>query len=606
MKEPNEPGISSPTEVTVTRWHRSKTPEKRGAATENGGGSSLSSTASQDSHTAPGSTTSSSHKGSSSANGAISEAMASDEATRARGFSGAIAIIALSICAAVQLIGGDPLAKLLCAIALLVLGLHSLWIWNHLRRARPYTQRIHCIYGCCLIVCGIFVEYYFGFFSLAASVVTLGIYFLGQATDRLYGYLFPVLIITVVITLSTLIAFGVIEDRGLFSSINTGLTERLFAVAGTFSILSVTLWLARVARSSMFHAIRQSNEMLLIAQQRAALLAEAQNQLDHALRLAIGKPGRYTGVLAGPYRLGMIIGVGAMGEVYEAEHTENHKAAAVKLIQADAMSDQRVFERFIRESDIGRQLVHPNLVEVYEVGRLQDDSPYISMEKLEGDDLGALLRKKDHLSLKAVVELAEEMAAGLQHAHQLGVIHRDLKPYNLFRAIDEKGKRRWKILDFGVSKLRNDGKTLTREGAIGTPRYMSPEQAKNLNVDHRSDIFSMAAVIYRVLTGRPAFSGQNTPQIMFDIVYRNPERPSNVIREIPGDVDLVLAIGLAKEQNKRFDSAIEFAEAFKAASKRQLSNELRARAHELIEQHPWGQLIVSAKGQAAEARPSNA
>jgi serine/threonine protein kinase len=355
----------------------------------------------------------------------------------------------------------------------------------------------------------------------------------------------------------------------------------------------------------MYHAIRQSNEMLVVAQQRAALLAEAQNQLDHALRLAIGKPGRYTGSMAGPYRLGTIIGIGAMGEVYEAEHDTNQTAAAVKLLQAEAMDDQKLFERFVRESDIGRQLIHPNLVEVYEVGRLEDDSPYISMEKLEGEDLGAILRKDDHLSLKEVVALAQDVGAGLQYAHESGVIHRDLKPYNLFNATDKSGKRRWKILDFGVSKLRDSGKTLTREGAVGTPRYMSPEQAKNIHVDHRSDIFAMAAVLYRVLTGRPAFSGQNTPQIMFDIVYRNPERPSNAMRGIPRDLDLVLAIGLAKDRTKRFDSATEFATALKAASRRRLSSEIRKRAYELIEQHPWGQLNINEKGKIPEIQPKS-
>jgi len=526
--------------------------------------------------------------------------MAMDEATRAHGFAGAIGAIGLSVPLVVLFLDGDPIAKRMSIVAMLVMGTLSLWIWTITRNASRYTQRIHRIFGYALLIGVSFVEYYFGFFSPVAAVVTLGIYFFGQSTDRLYGHIFPIGVISTLLLFATLTAFGVIEDKGIISSTYTGVGERVFVVIGMGLVLSFTYWLARVARSSMYNAIRQSNEMLLIAQQRAALLAEAQNQLDHALRLAIGKPGRYTGSMAGPYRLGVIIGIGAMGEVYEAEHDTKHTAAAIKLLQADAMDDQKLFQRFVRESDIGRQLVHPNLVEVYEVGRLEDDSPYISMEKLEGEDLGAILRKDDHLPLKEIIGLARDVCEGLQYAHESGVIHRDLKPYNLFRTTDTNGKTRWKILDFGVSKLRDSGKTLTREGAVGTPRYMSPEQAKNINVDHRSDIFAMAAVLYRVLTGRPAFSGQNTPQIMFDIVYRNPERPSTTMRGIPHDVDLVLAIGLAKDPTKRFDTATEFAAALKSASKRRLDNEIRERARKLIKQHPWGQLNIKEKAELPE------
>ncbi|MBN1654063.1 MAG: protein kinase [Deltaproteobacteria bacterium] len=600
MRERNEPGTSSPTEVTVTRWHRLKASERKHFISEETGQSSSTSGKSLASRVTPSSSASHGHSSTSNADGAIAEAMAIDEATRAHGFSRAIGIAAISVSVIVMFLGGDPLAKYMCIAAMFVMGLVSFWIWYISRNPNRYTQRIHRIYGYVLLSGVIFVMYYFGFFSPIAAVVTLGIYFFGQSKDRVYGYLFPVFTISSIVLLASLTAFSVIKDRGLFPADDVGLPHRLFAIVGIALVLCFTLWLARVARSSMYQAIRQSNEMLLVAQQRGALLAEAQNQLDHALRLAIGKPGRYTGSMAGPYQLGTIIGVGAMGEVYEAENIETRKPAAVKLLQADAMDDQKLFERFVRESDIGRQLVHPNLVEVYEVGKLADDSPFISMERLEGEDLGAVLRKDDHLSLKEVVALAEDMAEGLQYAHEAGVIHRDLKPYNIFRARDENGKTSWKILDFGVSKLRDSGKTLTREGAVGTPRYMSPEQAKNTNVDSRSDIFAMAAVIYRVLTGRPAFSGQSTPQIMFDIVYRNPERPSTATRGIPREVDQVLAIGLAKDRTKRFTTALEFATALKAASKRKLSPELRELADKIIEQHPWGQLNVNEKGKAEE------
>jgi len=210
------------------------------------------------------------------------------------------------------------------------------------------------------------------------------------------------------------------------------------------------------------------------------------------------------------------------------------------------------------------------------------------MERLEGEDLNARLRRQERLELSEVSELVRDVAAGLQQAHDKGVVHRDLKPFNLFLARDEQGNSRWKVLDFGISKLRDSSSTLTREGVVGTPGYMSPEQAKGVAVDHRSDLFSLAAVVYRALTGRPAFSGSNTPQIMFDVVYRNPERPSLALPGMARDLELVLAIGLAKEVEQRFQSAGQLAAALQAAAEQKLDPELRTRARQLLRKYPWG------------------
>lgn len=597
MKQNHEPGISAPDEVTVPRLHRVKATQERsgykGARTR------------RDSHETDSrnlgfeslSRLSNSHSTTGSTEIALNHALLADEATRAHGFAGIIGIIGISLAPVVPLLGGDPLAKFMCIVSMIVMGNLSLWIWYITRDLSKYNRGIHRVFGYTLITGVMFVEYYFGFFSPVVAVVTLGIYHFGQSTDRLYAFIFPIYAIVSLGILATLTALGILQDRGLFLANASSLYIKLFSVFGTSLILSCTFWLSRFAHRSMTAAIQRSNKMLVLAQNREALLAEARHQLDHALRLAIGKPGRYTGAIAGSYRLGIIIGIGAMGEVYEAEQMVTKKSAAVKLLQANAMENQQLFERFSRESNIGRLLTHPNLVEVYEVGHLEDDSPYIAMEKLEGEDLDTSLRKSGSLLLDEVIDLAESMAAGLHHAHHAGVIHRDLKPHNLFHSFDPNNNKRkvWKILDFGISKLTDSTGSLTQDGAIGTPRYMSPEQAKNTYIDHRSDIFSMAVVLYRALTGRPAFSGQNTPQVMFDIVYRNPVRPSNVKKGIPRDVEYVLAVGLAKNQNERFQSAIEFAAALGSASEGRLSDSIKQHARNLLTVNPWGHLLSNDK-----------
>jgi serine/threonine-protein kinase len=383
------------------------------------------------------------------------------------------------------------------------------------------------------------------------------------------------------------LTFGVVEDRGFFNNSGVDMGTHLFAVTAVSLVLSVTLRMARVSRTSLRDAIERSNAALLLAQQREAQLAEAHHQLDRAMRVAVGHPGRYTGALAGDYRLGIVIGIGAIGEVYAAEHVGTGAPAAVKLLQAAALERDDLVERILREGVISSGLSHPHVVRVFAVGRLGDGAPYLTMELLRGRDLATRLRQEGQLSGDDLVRLAREVAEGLQHAHDNGIVHRDLKPLNIYEATEDRTIR-WKLLDFGISKLATSGGTLTQEGVIGTPGYMSPEQARGAEVDHRSDLFSMAVVLYRAMTGQPAFPGDNTPQILFDIVYKMPKRPTVAARSLPPDVDLVMSVALTKEPARRFQSAAEFAAAFALACQRRLTPELRARGQAAVEAHPWG------------------
>ena len=148
------------------------------------------------------------------------------------------------------------------------------------------------------------------------------------------------------------------------------------------------------------------------------------------------------------------------------------------------------------------------------------------------------------------------------------------------------GEQVWKILDFGVSKAGGTG-TLTKGHVIGTPAYMAPEQARGEDVDHRADVYSLAAILYRSVTGHPAFTGKDVPTTLYDVVYRVPTQPS-MLASLPADVDRVLALGLAKDSRERFASAVELATWFAAAIKDELTAEQRRRANDLMIKHPWG------------------
>jgi len=203
-----------------------------------------------------------------------------------------------------------------------------------------------------------------------------------------------------------------------------------------------------------------------------------------------------------------------------------------------------------------------------------------------GQDLSAHLRQRERLELAEVVDLCAEVACGLRAAHDAGVVHRDLKPQNIFCAEVEQDSakapgRVWKILDFGVSKLHDSSATLTNAAVIGTPGYMSPEQAEGRDADHRSDIFSLGAVAYRALTGRPPFAGE-LPHVLFEIVYRDPVQPSELVTGLPHDVDLVITLALAKRAEDRFDDAGQLADALRQAARGGLDPALRARAERLL------------------------
>jgi serine/threonine-protein kinase len=244
-------------------------------------------------------------------------------------------------------------------------------------------------------------------------------------------------------------------------------------------------------------------------------------------------------------------------------------------------------QRFLREAEMMAQLDSPHIVRVYDVGDGSKGPPYIAMELLRGLDLASQLRKRRRLPARRTVELVTQVAHALESARSADIVHRDIKPSNLFQA--ELAERRiWKVLDFGVSKLLSTSGTLTQGQVIGTPGYMSPEQARGVSVDHRADVFALASIAYRCLTGRPAFAGDEYPKILFDTVYTQPTRPGALIH-LPEDIDLILALGLAKQPDDRPELAIDFALQLGLAVEERLPEDLRARARAILEQTPFAE-----------------
>jgi serine/threonine-protein kinase len=182
------------------------------------------------------------------------------------------------------------------------------------------------------------------------------------------------------------------------------------------------------------------------------------------------------------------------------------------------------------------------------------------MERLHGADLATRLRAQNRMASDELVVLLDQVARGLEVARLAGVVHRDLKPHNLF--CHDGGT--WKILDFGVSKLLGSEGTLTGDGIVGTPQYMAPEQASGGTVSHASDVYALGAIAYRCLTGRSPFRGRDLSELVYQVVHTPPLRPSDLGR-VSTQLDDVLAIAMAKDPRRRFASAVLFAQAFIAA-----------------------------------------
>jgi len=257
----------------------------------------------------------------------------------------------------------------------------------------------------------------------------------------------------------------------------------------------------------------------------------------------------------GRYRLIAELGRGAMGIVYRAEDPLLNRTVAVKsiILMEDPAVRADYQARFFQEAKAAGGLNHPNLVTIHDVGR-EGDVAYMAMELLEGTDLRALMAR-GRVPLPLALDVMAQAAEGLAHAHEHGVVHRDIKPGNIMVVRD----RFAKIMDFGIARVRaSDVKTQT--GAIlGSPRYMSPEQVTGQPADRRSDIFSLGVVLHELAAGEPPFTAPTVTQLMHQIATATPRPPSAANPAVPAMLDLIVARALQKQPAARYQSAAELA-----------------------------------------------
>lgn len=251
------------------------------------------------------------------------------------------------------------------------------------------------------------------------------------------------------------------------------------------------------------------------------------------------------------YRIIEKIGSGGMGEVYLAEDTELHRKVALKFLPPGYSSDPDVFARFRREAQAAAALDHPNIITIHQVA-MHEDRPYIVMAHVEGLPLGDYVSRKKP-SLKAILDLAIQIGEGLAKAHGAGVVHRDLKPDNIL--VDDDGRP--KILDFGLAKQAGVTKITQEASTLGTIYYMSPEQTRGEDVDHRSDIFSLGTVLYEMLTRHLPFQGEHTTAVMYAITGTTPQPLARYNNEVTPELERIVAKMLAKDPRERYQSAAD-------------------------------------------------
>jgi len=513
------------------------------------------------------------------------DALRLDEVARTRRLLPMVLAMCVAAAAGLPFLSGDPTAKLLLYIGIGLTVFNSIWLrLVTTEDPESYTDRNVALTWLAPTLTILAAVHYFGAFSPAPILMVLAVYLIAMGRSRVMALLLYGSCAGGQALLSILSMTDIVPDRGLMHADYLGIREQVIGQVLVQVVLLSTFLSARAARRSQlmsYHALEQAIHGI---SQRDAMLKEAQQDLDRAMQ--IGGPGKYSDTKVGSFTLGVVLGRGAMGEVYEARHTETDAEAAVKLLHPNVVGERGYVERFLREVRAANKVASPNIVKVVEVSEDAAPFPFLAMERLNGHDLAHYLRTRRRLSRARVLKLAQEVGAGIEAAGNAGIVHRDIKPQNLF--LHEMGDERvWKILDFGVSKLGGQGGTLTQGHVVGTPAYMAPEQAQGQDVDSRADLYALAAILYRAITGHPPFQGKDPATTLYNVVYNMPKRPSELVA-VHEHVDATLAIAMAKNADDRFFTADELAEALAAALEGNLGQDWCDRAAALVDKHPWG------------------
>jgi serine/threonine protein kinase len=279
----------------------------------------------------------------------------------------------------------------------------------------------------------------------------------------------------------------------------------------------------------------------------------------------------YTGqTLEGKYHITRLLGEGGMGKVYLGEHVIIGRPVAVKFLHAELTTNEEVVKRFYREAQNAAAIRHKNVIDVLDVGISSEGEPFLVMEYLQGEGLSDMLDRVGPVDLATACGILEPALLALEAAHERGIVHRDLKPENIFLSHQPGEAPEVKLIDFGISKITESaGQTkLTRDGSmLGTPEYMSPEQARGAaDLDHRSDIYAMGVILYEMVVGERPFVGDNYQELLMAVLTEEPRPPHEVNPDFPDEAAAVIGPAIAREPEDRFHSAAEMLEALRATS----------------------------------------
>ncbi|HLQ45834.1 MAG TPA: serine/threonine-protein kinase, partial [Planctomycetaceae bacterium] len=253
---------------------------------------------------------------------------------------------------------------------------------------------------------------------------------------------------------------------------------------------------------------------------------------------------------AGPWEIDKKLGAGGMGTVYLGKHKQTGQVAAIKVLPASLAREEGFIERFKREIVSMEKLKSPHIVEFFESGN-DGDTYFYAMEYVEGETLTNRLKRDKRLPWPEVIDLCLQLCRALKAAHNAGIVHRDLKPSNLMMATDGTVK----LTDFGVAQVFAERKLTVTGGIVGTAEYMSPEQAKGQRATKKSDLYSLGAVMYAMLTGRPPFSGKTSLDVIHKLQFAQFDRPGLIATDIPKQLEEIVCTLLEKDPDKRFPDA---------------------------------------------------
>ncbi|MBI2406979.1 MAG: protein kinase [Gemmatimonadetes bacterium] len=275
-------------------------------------------------------------------------------------------------------------------------------------------------------------------------------------------------------------------------------------------------------------------------------------------------------VLEGRYAIIRKLGEGGMSYVYLGEDVATKEQFAIKVLSPSLVKDSNAMARLRREAALGMRLEHPNVCHIVRLGETEDGIVYVVMPFVQGEILSDRNNRKGKLPLAEVVPFVQQIAAGLQVAHDLKIIHRDLKPENIMITKEPDGTERAVVMDFGLAKERKAGaelEKLTATGIIlGTPEFMSPEQLRGKPLDPRTDVYSLTLMTYEMLTQKLPFEGKNQQEMMIARLRSEPISIRTRRPDIPEAVDAVLYKGMARNADDRYQTTVEFANALAAAS----------------------------------------